>query len=80
MEKSFHRFSELFAQLGLSSDPQSIEAFLTRHSPLADGVLLADAPFWTVAQSALLREEILDDADWAEVVDRLNVALRAPAV
>ncbi|MBQ0921089.1 DUF2789 family protein [Hydrogenophaga aromaticivorans] len=25
---------------------------------------------------ALLREELLEDANWAEVVDQLNVALR----
>ena len=61
MEKSFHRFSELFAQLGLPAD-----------------VLLADAPFWTPAQATLLREELLEDADWAEVIDQLNAALRAP--
>ncbi|KRC04083.1 hypothetical protein D9M68_870030 [compost metagenome] len=80
MEKSFHRFSDLFAQLGLSSDPASIEAFLLDHAPLPDDVRLADAPFWSAAQSALLREEILEDADWAEVVDQLNVALRGPVV
>lgn len=78
MEKSFHRFSELFAQLGLPADEQAIGEFLATHSPLADGTLLADAPFWTPAQASLLREEILEDADWAEVVDQLNVALRAP--
>ncbi|MBW4964577.1 DUF2789 family protein, partial [Sulfitobacter sp. CW3] len=32
--------------------------------------------FWTDSQKAFLREEILDDADWAEVVDELNVLLR----
>lgn len=79
METSFHRFSDLFAQLGLSADPASIAAFLRTHSPLADDVRLADAPFWTEAQSALLREELLEDADWAEVVDQLNGALRRPA-
>lgn len=78
MEKSFHRFSELFAQLGLRMDAAGIGEFLKTHSPLPDGVLLADAPFWTPAQAALLREELLEDADWAEVVDQLNGALRAP--
>jgi Protein of unknown function (DUF2789) len=80
METSFHRFTDLFAQLGLPSDPASIESFLRDHSPLPDGMQLADAPFWSASQSALLREEILEDADWAEVVDRLNVALRRAAV
>ena len=77
MEKSFHRFSELFSQLGLPKDAAGIWEFLKAHSPLADDVLLADAPFWTPAQASLLREELLEDADWAEVVDQLNIVLRA---
>lgn len=32
MEKPYHRFSELFAQLGLASDASSIRAFIERHS------------------------------------------------
>ncbi len=78
MEKSFHRFSELFAQLGLRRDAAGIGEFLKAHAPLPADVLLADAPFWTPAQATLLREELLEDADWAEVIDQLNAALRAP--
>ncbi|MEY5100296.1 MAG: hypothetical protein RJA36_3015 [Pseudomonadota bacterium] len=77
MEPFSHRFSELFAQLGLASDGQSIAAFITRHGPLAPAVRLEDAPFWTPAQSAWLREELQDDADWAELIDQLSLALRA---
>jgi len=77
MDASFHRFSELFKQLGLPSDEHGIRDFLATHSPLPADVDLADAPFWTPAQASLLRDEILEDADWAEVVDRLNAALRA---
>lgn len=44
---------------------------------MPDGMRLEDAPFWSPAQSQLLREERQDDADWAMVVDRLNVALHA---
>ena len=79
MEPSVHHFSELFAQLGLPSDSPSIQAFIARHAPLAEDVRLEEAPFWTPAQAQLLREERIDDADWAIVVDRLNLALRAPA-
>ena len=77
MDQPIHRFSELFAQLGLASDEQAIGQFHAAHRPLADGIALADAPFWTAAQAAFLREELLEDADWAEMVDQLNVALRA---
>lgn len=76
MEQSNHAFHQLFEQLGLPSDNDSIRQFIERHSPLADGQRLSDAPFWNEAQAAFLREEILDDADWAELVDRLSVALR----
>jgi len=76
MEHHHHRFSELFAQLGLPSDVPGIAAFIARHSPLPDAVLLADAPFWTPAQATMLREQLHSDADWAEVIDQLNGALR----
>lgn len=79
MDSSNHRFSELFAQLGLPTDDAGIEAFLREHSPLADDISLANAAFWTPSQAAFLREEWREDADWAPVVDQLNLALRAPA-
>ena len=77
MEPSVHPFSELFAQLGLPDDHDGIQSFIASHGPLPDGMRLEDAPFWSPAQSQLLREERQDDADWAMVVDRLNVALHA---
>ena len=79
MDLSVHRFTELFAQLGLPPDDQTIRQFIAAHSPLAADIVLADAPFWTAGQAAFLREEISRDADWAELVDQLNVALRAPS-
>lgn len=77
MEHSFHSFSELFKQLGLGSSDEEIEAFLREHTPLTTGVLLSDAPFWSPAQAAFLREARESDSDWSEVVDALNLALRA---
>ena len=77
MEPTVHPFRELFAQLGLPDDDAGIRDFITTHAPLPDGMRLEDAPFWSPAQSQLLREERQDDADWAMVVDRLNVALHA---
>jgi hypothetical protein len=77
VEPTIHPFSELFAQLGLPDDSASIQQFIATHSPLPDGMRLEEAPFWSPAQAQLLREERLDDADWAMVVDRLNVALHA---
>jgi hypothetical protein len=76
MEQSIHAFHNLFEQLGLPADDGAIRRFIETHSPLPEGLHLADAPFWTPAQAAFLRDEILEDADWAEVVDRLSLALR----
>lgn len=75
METPLHSMRNLFAQLGLPSDQASIDEFIARHSPLPENMKLADAPFWTPSQATFLREEILEDADWAEIVDQLNASL-----
>jgi hypothetical protein len=75
MEQPLHTFSQLFAQLGLPSDAAGIEQFITKNAPLPDHVSLAEAPFWTPAQAAFLHEEWRRDADWAEVIDELNVRM-----
>ena len=77
MEPSVHSLRHLFEQLGLPSSAAEIERFVAAHRPLAAGIELADAPFWSAAQAQFLREEVEDDADWAELVDQLNLMLRA---
>ncbi|MBI6573749.1 DUF2789 domain-containing protein [Pseudomonas viridiflava] len=64
----------LFAQLGLENDENSIDAFVAQHR-LPDEVKLIDAEFWTPQQAAFLKEELRADAEWAPVVDELNVLL-----
>lgn len=76
MEPPVHDLPSLFAQLGLDNDPASIDAFISTHSPLPEDCVLAEASFWNKAQAAFLREEIREDADWAEIVDQLNLMLR----
>lgn len=78
MHSPNHDLGALFKQLGLPADDASQQAFISQHTPLPEHILLADAPFWNVAQAALLREQINVDADWAEVVDQLNLLLRRP--
>jgi Protein of unknown function (DUF2789) len=75
MEPAVHSLRDLFRQLGLPDDAESIDGFIARHRPLPDGVALADAPFWSASQSQFLREEIDDDADWAELIDSLSAML-----
>jgi Protein of unknown function (DUF2789) len=76
MNKPMHQFSDLFAQLGLPNDELGIKHFIASHAPLHGDFRLPEAPFWTPAQAAFLREAILQDSDWVEMVDRLSVALR----
>lgn len=78
MHMPVHPFHQLFEQLGLASDDQAIAAFIKANSPLDGQVRLADAHIWTRAQADFLREAVIDDADWAEVVDALSLALREP--
>jgi len=74
-----HTMTSLFDQLGLPSDPTAIEHFIASHSPLPPGMRLHKAPFWTKAQSDFLRNELLEDADWAMVIDELDADLHTAA-
>jgi Protein of unknown function (DUF2789) len=76
MNKPMHHLSDLFAQLGLPNDDQAIQHFIASHAPLPGDYRLPEAPFWTPAQAVFLREAILQDSDWVEMVDQLSVALR----
>lgn len=71
METPVHDLTALLKQLGLNS----LDSLLA-HAPLAESISLADAPFWTPAQAALLREQLVADADWAELIDQLDLLLR----
>ncbi len=77
MEPTIHNLNNLFDQLGLPSDDASIDLFIQKYRPFTNDILLSDAFFWTKAQASFLREEILNDADWAEVIDQLNLKLHA---
>jgi hypothetical protein len=77
VEDSIPTMTRLFDQLGLDSEPTSIQAFIAAHKPLAATTKLADAPFWSPSQAEFLRGEMEEDSDWAIVIERLNAALRA---
>jgi len=72
MNTQMHTMSNLFAQLGLPADETGIEDFIARHRPLDNDIALYRAPFWSASQRAFLKEEIIEDADWAGVIDELN--------
>lgn len=75
MNRSTLDMPSLFAQLGQADDAQAIDCFIATHSPLPGATQLHEAAFWSASQAAFLREAILDDAEWAEVVDALNTEL-----
>lgn len=75
MELPNKDMSTLFEQLGLPSDPASIDDFIASHAPLPNHMKLVEAPFWSDAQRAFLSDEWLEDAEWAPIVDELNVRL-----
>jgi hypothetical protein len=75
MDAGQHTMDSLFAQLGLPNDKAAIDHFISSHRPLDPGVALYRAPFWTDSQRTFLKEEIIEDADWAGVIDELNVRL-----
>ncbi|MDO9616551.1 MAG: DUF2789 domain-containing protein [Pseudomonas sp.] len=76
MQANVQELETLFQQLGLEHDQESIDRFIKQHSPLPEDCRLADAPFWDKAQADFLRQQFLADAEWAEVVDQLNLLLR----
>lgn len=75
MDAHLHTMNNLFAQLGLPADDADIDRFIAAHRPIGNGVALYRAPFWSPAQRAFLKEEIIEDADWASVIDELNSRL-----
>lgn len=77
MENATHTFSELFDQLGLPSDEDSMRDFCASHR-IDEEVRLPDAEFWTPQQAQFLRESWRHDSDWAIVIDQLNSSLCKP--
>lgn len=72
MDANLHTISNLFAQLGLADTPAAIEELIRCHRPQGNDVALYRASFCMHAQGTFLKEEIIDDADWAGVIDELN--------
>jgi len=74
MDSPTHDLQGLFDQLGLDSSEAGIDGFIAAHS-LPDDKKLIDAEFWTPQQAAFLKEQLREDADWARVVDELNLRM-----
>ena len=75
MDTSNHSMKNLFAQLGLPNSDASIDNFM-QNNHLPPDIPLENAAFWSAGQAQFIRESIVEDADWAEVVDHLDAQLR----
>lgn len=70
---------ELFAELGLACDYAAIADFVQQH-PLAAGVPLVEASFWTPTQREFLLTSARDESGWGSVVLQLDNLLRNTAI
>ena len=73
-----YSMNELFAQLGLESSDEAIDAFI-ENNPLAKDEKLIESDIWTDNQRMFLEEEWKKDAAWVVVIDELNVRLHPQA-
>ena len=67
---------DLFGQLGLPADSESIEQFIDKNKGLPHSIHIEDAPFWNESQAAFIQGSLIEDAEWAELIDQLNTRLR----
>ena len=70
-----HSLTSLFDQLGLGSTDAEIKNFILANAPIIGTKALHEAKFWSQSQAHFLKKAEADDADWAEIVDRLNIIL-----
>jgi hypothetical protein len=74
MGEPVYSLETLFEQLGMSAEPEDIRRFIGEHR-LTDDTKLHEAAFWTPQQAAFLQDGLENDANWAEIIDELNLRL-----
>ncbi|MDX1695852.1 MAG: DUF2789 family protein [Ketobacteraceae bacterium] len=75
MEAEVHKMSDLFDQLGLPSDQDSIEAFISQHQTETNNKAIDELDIWNASQAEFLKQARAEDAGWAEIVDELSARL-----
>jgi hypothetical protein len=75
MHTSTIAMPQLFEQLGLDSSNLAIARFI-KHHHLPEDTHLQAATFWTSSQRQFIRDSMLQDSDWCEVIDQLDALLR----
>ncbi|GGB62284.1 DUF2789 domain-containing protein [Shewanella inventionis] len=76
MDTTENDLGHLFKQLGLGYTQQEIDSFVSRNKVNKD-TLLIDADCWNHSQRAFLKEALNEDAQWSEIIDQLDVMMRA---
>jgi len=75
MSSAAHTLAELFMQLGLPSDKESIEDFVDRNQSVCKDRSIVEAPIWSESQLEFLRQALSEDSDWSQIVDSLYLML-----
>jgi len=78
MDTTLKDLSHLFKQLGLPYHQEGIDEFINKNR-LDKQTLMIDADCWNPSQREFLKEALLEDAQWSEVIDQLDVRMRAKA-
>lgn len=73
-----YNINDLFAQLGMDSSDEAIDAFIDNNKLDKDEELV-NAKVWDDKQRMFLREEWKKDAVWALLIDELNVRMHPSA-
>jgi hypothetical protein len=76
MEKYHTTMSDLFEQLGLAGSDEGIVNFISQNKGLRQGVHIEEADFWTRPQAEFIKNALLEDAEWSELIDQLNTRIR----
>jgi hypothetical protein len=76
MESQAHTLSSLFDQPGLDAQNTSIDNFISVNRKIPRNIELHEAAFWSASQASFLKQMKDEDADWAGIIDQLDVMLR----
>lgn len=76
MDTLSHNLNSLFDQLGMPSTDHDIMNFILNNKKLAPSVKIDQAEFWSPSQAEFIRQALVNDSDWFEVVGSLDTLLR----
>lgn len=75
MECFVYSMNNLFVQFGQFNDDVVISCFIESYCLLVEDIWFYEVVFWIFLQVGFLCDVLVQDVDWVEVVDELNVCL-----